>query len=272
MPADVTVSADIAAFLAAANKAAGLTALDGASLGANTFTGAQILSAAGAASTPPLRFTGALFTGGTGTTTFPQVLLQPTGTTAVTTWSTAGTWLGVNAASGFTGNFLDAYIAGSARFSVSGGASPVLTLSNGAVSGTLTRTNGGHFVVGASSGGVGLNSSGTTYVLLWDSALQLGSTTQLGWSATTASASNNANDVRLSRNAAGILQIGTTANNALGSLLLTNLTASGTLAVTGASTLTGVLNANGGVKFPTSSAGLSSGSWWDNAGTLTKVP
>jgi len=46
---------------------------------------------------------------------------------------------------------------------------------------------------------------------------------------------------------------------------------SGTLAITGASTLTGVLNANGGVKFPTSSAGLGSGVWWDNAGVLTKT-
>jgi hypothetical protein len=54
-------------------------------------------------------------------------------------------------------------------------------------------------------------------------------------------------DTSLSRNAAGVLQIGTTANNALGSLVLTNLTASGTLAVTGASTLTGLLTANGGI-------------------------
>jgi hypothetical protein len=42
-------------------------------------------------------------------------------------------------------------------------------------------------------------------------------------------------DTSLSRNAAGVWQMGTTANNALGSLLLTNLTASGTVT---ASTLT----------------------------------
>lgn len=46
----------------------------------------------------------------------------------------------------------------------------------------------------------------------------------------------------------------------------------GTLAVTGATTLTGLLTANGGIVFPTSSAGLASGTWWDNAGVLTKVP
>jgi hypothetical protein len=54
-------------------------------------------------------------------------------------------------------------------------------------------------------------------------------------------------DTSLSRNAAGVLQIGNTFNNALGSLLLTNLTASGNLAVTGATTLTGLLTANGGI-------------------------
>jgi hypothetical protein len=56
-------------------------------------------------------------------------------------------------------------------------------------------------------------------------------------------------DLNISRNAAGIAQIGTTASNASGSLLLTNLTASGTLGVTGASTLTGLLTVNGGITF-----------------------
>jgi hypothetical protein len=48
-------------------------------------------------------------------------------------------------------------------------------------------------------------------------------------------------DIRLSRNAANVLQIGTTANNALGSLLLTNLTASGTVT---APTFVGALTGN----------------------------
>ena len=47
-------------------------------------------------------------------------------------------------------------------------------------------------------------------------------------------------DLTLSRNASGVLQVGTTAANASGSLLLTNLTASGTI------------NANGGIVMPTS--------------------
>lgn len=65
-------------------------------LGANTFTGAQTLSANGAASTPSLSIAGSIFTGGSGSTTTPQVLIQPSsGVTANTGWNTNGTALGV---------------------------------------------------------------------------------------------------------------------------------------------------------------------------------
>jgi len=71
----------------------------------------------GAASTPPLCLTGTVFTGGSSTTTKPQFLIEPTGTTS-TGWSTAGTGIGVNAATGFTGNLLDLQLNGAARFKV----------------------------------------------------------------------------------------------------------------------------------------------------------
>ena len=45
----------------------------------------------------------------------PQLLLNPSGTTLSTTWSTSGTGLGVNAASGFAGNLLDLQVNGSSR-------------------------------------------------------------------------------------------------------------------------------------------------------------
>jgi hypothetical protein len=54
-------------------------------------------------------------------------------------------------------------------------------------------------------------------------------------------------DLYASRYAAGVLQIGTSSANDAGSIRLTNITALGTLAVTGASTLTGLLTANGGI-------------------------
>lgn len=67
--------------------------------------GASVVSA------PAHKMTGAWFTGGTATTTKPHFLIEPTGTTS-TAWSTAGTGLGVNAASGFTGNFIDLQLNG----------------------------------------------------------------------------------------------------------------------------------------------------------------
>jgi hypothetical protein len=80
-------------------------------------TGDITLTLNGAASTPPLDITGTWFTGGTATTTKPQVLIEPTGTTS-TAWSTSGTGLGVNAASGFAGRLLDLQLNGTSNFAV----------------------------------------------------------------------------------------------------------------------------------------------------------
>ena len=76
-----------------------------------------LLTANGAASASPLALTGTWFTGGTTTTTKPQVLIEPTGTVS-TSWSTAGTGLGLDAPSGFSGNLLDLQVGGSRQFSV----------------------------------------------------------------------------------------------------------------------------------------------------------
>jgi hypothetical protein len=84
-----------------------------------TLTGRFISSLNGAASAPPGTFTGTWFTGGTATTTKPQVLIEPTGTTS-TAWSTSGTGLGVNAASGFDGRLLDLQTNGTSRAVVTG--------------------------------------------------------------------------------------------------------------------------------------------------------
>jgi hypothetical protein len=88
-----------------------------------TLTGRFISSLNGAASAPPGTFTGTWFTGGTATTTKPQVLIEPTGTTS-TDWSTSGTGLGVNAASGFAGNLLDLQVNGTSQFRISNSAAP----------------------------------------------------------------------------------------------------------------------------------------------------
>ena len=100
------------------NNAGAQAGLTSANIGR---TGEINISLAGAASTPPVSFTGSWFTGGTSTTTKPQLLIEPSGTTS-TAWSTSGTGLGVNAASGFSGNLLDLQVNGTsvAKFDSNG--------------------------------------------------------------------------------------------------------------------------------------------------------
>jgi hypothetical protein len=113
-----TSTAAGATLIEAADAAAQRTALAVLPLTGGTLTGALINSTNGAASTPVVRLTGTTFTGGTATTTKPTLLVEPTGTTS-TGWSTAGTLIGANAATGFTGSLLDLQLAGVSKFSVS---------------------------------------------------------------------------------------------------------------------------------------------------------
>jgi hypothetical protein len=84
---------------------------------AQTFTAANVFSVNGAASTPALSVTGTVFTSGTATSTKPLFLAEPAGTTS-NAWSTAGTIIGGNASSGFSGMLIDMQKAASSKFSV----------------------------------------------------------------------------------------------------------------------------------------------------------
>lgn len=130
---------------------------------ANVFTAAQSISVNGAASTPPLSLTGTWFTGGSATTTKPQLLIEPTGSTS-TNWSTDGTGLGVNAASGFVGNLIDAQVNASARFRVSNIGSLTLGAS-GISNGVLIQIIGSDrsCTMGLSAFGSGLAVIGSTF-------------------------------------------------------------------------------------------------------------
>lgn len=86
---------------------------------ANNFTAAQTISVNGAVSTPPLSIIGSVFTGGTSTTTRPQFIIEPAGTTS-TNWSTGGTLLGANAPSGFSGNIVDFQLNNVSKFLITG--------------------------------------------------------------------------------------------------------------------------------------------------------
>ncbi len=78
---------------------------------------ASVFPRASAASTPSLKWTGAWFTGGSSATTTPHVLIQQSGA-AAGAWSTNGTALGINSASGFIGAYIDHQLNGVSQFSV----------------------------------------------------------------------------------------------------------------------------------------------------------
>ncbi len=113
------------------NTGNSILAINGGSISTNFVTGnvgigisnvttpnaALQIATNGAASTPGVRLDGTWYAAGTSTTNKPQLLVEPTGTTS-TTWSGAGTGIGANAASGFTGNLLDLQTNNASKFSV----------------------------------------------------------------------------------------------------------------------------------------------------------
>jgi hypothetical protein len=144
------------------------------------------LSATGIAGVP-VAATGTWITGGTATTTKPQVLIEPTGTTS-TGWSTSGTGLGVNAASTFTGlgRLIDLQVNGSSKFYVD---------NNGGVAAAYLLGAGTLFVNGNSSNGVILGNYAGYGIFL-------GSDTRISWNNGSPQATR---DLTLVRDAAGIL-------------------------------------------------------------------
>ena len=98
-----------------------------------TIDGQLKTTKAGAVSTPAVSVTGAPFTGGSGTGTVPLHYMNAGA--SPTTWSTAGTEFGINAPTGYTGNFTD--------FHVDGGASvyKVNSAGNITTSGTINSSS-----------------------------------------------------------------------------------------------------------------------------------
>lgn len=143
--------------------------------GTGWFQSHLTVEGASAASTPGQIWAGAWFTGGSGTTTMPHLLIRATGTTAATTWSTAGTAFGINAVTGFTGDFLNFKLAGAAdsafRVSSTGAVTSAASVVAGAGSSLVIS---GKLLINSSVDGVTRisNAAGTDY-----DRLQLGGTT-----------------------------------------------------------------------------------------------
>jgi hypothetical protein len=128
-----------------------------------TVNGAAGPSSAGAA----LSLTGAVFTGGSGSSTIPYAYINDSGATGgPSTWSTSGTYFGVNAKSGFTGNFIDFHGNGGAsvfRVSTSGpNSTGGMTSTGGTVSLNVSSNNATSINTGTSTGLVTIGNASNT--------------------------------------------------------------------------------------------------------------
>ena len=138
----------------------------------NGATDTMAISAAGAtsmllspgASTSALTLSGSAYTAGSATTNFPLFAIWPSGATGPTTWSAAGTYFGINEASGFTGNAIDIH-------------------SNGGVS--IFKVDAFGNVTGASGGGFLLQGAGYLSIANRKVAIGTAVTIASGFCATT---------------------------------------------------------------------------------------
>ncbi len=199
--------------------------------GNNIFTANGALSSGAG---PGATFNGTWITGGTATTTKPYHLIEPTGTTS-TGWSTSGTGLGVNAASGFVGSLIDLQTAGTSKFSVSGTGNAVAvgsmtaTSFSGANSSNLTITANGDLLLTAN------HSNSTDWGMRSGTArLNALAASVITWVASTTFAA--ASDTIILRKAPGVVGAGTTSNTTTdGTFQGKHNSSDGTAGVTGAS-------------------------------------
>lgn len=150
---------------------------------------------------PGLKGNGTWITGGSATTTKPYVLIEPTGTTS-TGWSTNGTGLGVNAASGFSGVLLDIQLAGvpQLRFVQSSASLQFFDGATATVQGSIRGSD--------SSGAITIFAS-TTRAMQIDGDAKIGSGGSYSWSPT--GDTRTAPDTRINRGgAAATVQLGAT--------------------------------------------------------------
>lgn len=200
---------------------------------ANTFTGENINSKSGAASVTAMKFSGVPFAG-TGTTSFPLVYINDANATASTTLNTAGTYFGVNGDG--TQDLMNL---------MADGVSKVRVKSTGEI--TVGIPTGGSPTGMTMQGPLIAGSTSISGFLISGTVIQGHASSTIGFTQY-GRGDVGINDVAFSRttSTANSMSLGNgTAGNTSGSLLLANLTASGTLAVTGATTLTGNLTSNG---------------------------
>lgn len=143
-----------------------------------TFTAANIFSAAGAASTPAIKMSGTPYSAGTATTNFPLFYLNDSTATPSTTLSPNGTHFGIN--SHTSADFINCLKDGGSVFKVSN--SGAVTASNGI-------TSSGNFTAGGTNGliagSASFYTSGTSGLWILDNASFTGASGRLCWGTST---------------------------------------------------------------------------------------
>jgi len=181
---------DLATYLASP------AAIGGTAANAGTFTLGTI-TGNGGVSIAPLFMTGALNTSGTATTNFPNLFIQPTGTAPVNTWSTAGTYFGINCTAA-SGNAIDIHAVGGASTTFVVGCNGNAVVSNRLVAAQLA--------------------SSTNVWNLAAAGVEIANTTPVIWSSGSV-AGTGPYDIGMDRSAAGVLEVDNgTQGNANGSL------------------------------------------------------
>jgi len=172
-----------------------------------TLAGRLINSYNGTASSPAKVFTGTWFTGGTSTTTKPHFLIEPSGTTS-TAWSTSGTGLGVNAASGFAGNLLDLQVNGTSQVQLQSNGALLFGVNNSPITPKLRTATGGStgygVYYGVSQNGFFYSWNGAGTAGLSVDGVQIASDKSIAWTSST-TAPDGTRDLYVSRDAANTL-------------------------------------------------------------------
>lgn len=185
-----------------------------------TSSGTLLVTGNAAASLSNSAFTGTIFTGGTGTTSFPFVRIEPATSPVLTNWATVGTLFGINSPN-TTSLLINAFSNSVSRFSVDG----------------TGNTTANQMNATASVRGVIMTGSTASLSVRSDGGVMWNSTTNAG---------GGTFDVGIDRSAANVLEINNgTLGNASGSLKMTNLTTSGTNTLS-ALTSNGFVKTSGG--------------------------
>ena len=235
----VTLNGSAVTATSFAGAGSGLTSLNADNISSGTLAAAR--GGTGVSNTGTITLGGNLVTTGAFNTTFAQAA-----TTTVTLPATSATMARTDAAQTFSGTQTFA----SPSLIPDG----IISAPGLAFSGT---TNTGFCRNLGGSADIDCVVAGVNVLLIHSTGLFLPNTS--GFNFASGAVGATAVDTTASRNAAGILQIGTTGNNSSGSLRCTNIVALGTLSVTGATTLSAALITTPEALAPALNAGAACG-------------